>query len=190
MDVTDVGNGQNWLVGAVSSDTFDASVWYYNVDYEDYVQFYSNATMTFRDIQLSGQFAKTDYNSTVAYSTAFGAKVTTTIAGFNLLAAYNNISDNIIRFDTFYTSSWNIFASHSLGDSFKFEVASELFGISAQTSYTYYEFEQYSDTGYEVNLLLGYNISDHFSIETIYTNTDYGLGDDTNTFEAIITYKF
>ena len=191
-DLTDIGDGDNWTLGAVYSDTFNASVWYYNVDAGDYTQVYADAGYDFSAAKVAAQFVSTDYG-VGEDSTAFGIKASATVAGFSLMGAYNNVADNVTGFvgrDSLYTSSWNSFAANSMGDSFKFEVAKEFGSLSATASYAYYEYEQDNDEGHEIDLILGYGITDCISIDAIYTNTDYGVGEDTDALELIATYKF
>jgi len=189
-DLTD--DGDHWTVGASYSDAFDASIWYYNVDVANYTQVYADAGVEFSGVKLAGQFVSTDWDGTDT-STAFGAKVSTSVAGFDVMAAYNNIQDNPAGFvgrDSLYTSSWNTFASVVTGNSFKVEAAKEFGALSATASYAYYEYEVENDEGHEFDLILGYGITDRISVDAIYSNTDYGIGDDENALEFIATYKF
>jgi len=198
VNLTDIDDGNNWTVGAAYSDAFDASVWYYNVDAgiavsaDKYTQIYADAGVEFSGINLAAQFVNTDYD-TAEDSTAYGVKASTTVSGFDLMAAYNNISDNTTGYigrDSLYASSWNTFASNSVGDAFKVEAGTEFSGLSATASYAYYAYDQVNDEGSEIDVILGYGITDCISVDAIYSNTDYGLGDDINALELIATYKF
>ena len=191
-DLTDIGDGDNWTVGAAYSNAFDVSVWYYNVDAGNYTQVYADAGIKFSGVELAGQFASTDYE-VAEDSTVYGLKASASLAGFDLMAAYNNVADNVTGFvgrDTLYTSSWNTFTSNSVGNAFKVEAAGTFGGLSASASYAYYEYEQDNDEGQEIDVILGYSFTDCISVDAIYSNTDYGIGDDTNALEFIATYKF
>lgn len=192
IDLTDIGDGNNWTLGAAYSDAFDASIWYYNVDAFNYTQVYADAGMDFSGVKLAGQFIYTDWDSADS-STAVGLKASGSAAGFDLMAAYENVSDNTVGFvgrDSLYTSSWNTFTSNSVGNAFKIEAAKEFGGVSATASYAYYEYDQGNDEGHEIDVILGYGITDCISVDAIYSNTDYGTGDDINALELIATYKF
>ena len=198
IDLTDIGDGNNWTVGAAyDNKTISGSVWYYNVDAADYGQVYADAGYNFEVAKIAGQYIYTDYNAAEA-STAFGAKISGNFGGFGLMAAYNNVADNLTGYvgrDTLYTSSWNTFTSNVMGDSFKVEASGEFSGLTASASYAYYEYDQNAiagleDDGQEIDVILGYSFTNCFSADAIYTNTDYGEGDDTNALELIATYKF
>ena len=198
IELTDIGDGNNWTVGAAyDNKTISGSVWYYNVDAGDYGQVYADAGYNFEVAKIAGQYIYTDYNAAEA-STAFGAKVSGEFGGFGLMAAYNNVADNLTGYvgrDTLYTSSWNTFTSNAMGDSFKVEASGEFAGLTASASYAYYEYEQNAiagleDDGQEIDVILGYGFTKCISVDAIYSNTDYGEGDDTNALELIATYKF
>jgi hypothetical protein len=206
-------DGENWALGAAYSDAFDVSVWYYNVDAwktdgfagspytasEDYTQVYADAGYNFGPVALAGQYIDTDYD-TVDDSTAYGIKVSGSLAGFDLMAAYVNVDDNVVGYvdnDAIYTSMWNTLGSWSVGDSYKFEAATEFYGVSASAAYAYFEYDNMQkldpnyDEGSEFDLILGYGITDCISVDAIYTSTDYGEGEgDDQAMELIATYKF
>jgi hypothetical protein len=206
-------DGENWALGAAYSDAFDVSVWYYNVDAwktdgfagspytasEDYTQVYADAGYNFGPVALAGQYIDTDYD-TVDDSTAYGIKVSGSLAGFDLMAAYVNVDDNVVGYvdnDAIYTSMWNTLGSWSVGDSYKFEAATEFYGVSASAAYAYFEYDNMQaidpdyDEGSEFDLVLGYGITDCISVDAIYTSTDYGEGEgDDQAMELIATYKF
>lgn len=192
VDLTDIGDGNNWTVGAAYSDAFNASVWYYNVDAGNYTQVYADAGYDFSSAKVAAQYANTDYELGED-STMFGLKASATLGAFELMAAYNNVADNVTGFvgrDTLYTSSWNTFTSNSVGDAYKVEASTTFGTLSAAASYAYYEYEQDNDEGSEIDVILGYGITDCFSVDAIYSNTDYGMGDDENALELVATYKF
>jgi len=193
IDLTDINDGNNWTVGASYSDAFDASVWYYNVDAANYTQVYADAGIDFSGIKLAAQFVATDYE-VAEDSTAYGVKVSTSVAGFDLMAAYNNVADNAAGYvgrDSLYTSSWNTFTSNVGGNSYKAEVAKEIGSLSATASYAYYEYDQGNEEGSEIDIVLGYGFTDCFSVDAIFSSTEWGDGEDAiNALEVIATYKF
>jgi len=188
-------DGDNWIVGAAYSDGFDASLWYYNVDAADYTQVYADAGTSFSSIDVAAQFVSTDYG-VGEDSTAFGIKAATSVSGFDLMAAYNDVSDATsiaIGTDGFYTSSWNhVVAGNVIGSAYKFEAATEFSGISATASYAYYENTEIDDEGSEIDVIVGYGVTDSISIDAIYTSTEYIYGPDDadNAMEIIVTYNF
>ncbi len=200
INLTDIGDGNNWTLGAAyDNKTISGSVWYYNVDAGDYTQVYADAGYNFEVAKIEAQYVNTNYNNDIVDdSDAFGIKASATLSGFSLMAAYENISDNIVGYvgrDTLYTSSWNTFTSNAMGDSFKVEAGAEFAGLTASASYAYYEYEQNTivgleDEGHEIDVILGYNITDDIDINAVYSNTDYGIGDDTNALEIYANYKF
>lgn len=181
-------NGDNWALGAVYSDAFNASLWYYNVDAGNYTQVYADAGVTMAGVELAAQYAGTEYD-TLADSTAYGVKIATTVANFNLSAAYNHTEDNVAGFvgkDAMYTSSWNIFAATDLGDSFKVAASTEYAGVNIELSYADYE-----TAGEEFDLILGYAATKCISFDAVYTNTAYNeTMDNVNALELVATYKF
>jgi hypothetical protein len=199
IDLTDIDDGNNWTVGAAyDNKTLSGSIWYYNVDAgsavrpDKYAQIYVDAGYNFGSVQVAAQYANTDYD-TANDSDLFGVKIAGELAGFNLMAAYANISDNVAGYigrDGVYTSSWNTMTSNSMGDAYKVEAATEFSGLSATASYAYYEYEQGSDEGHEFDLILGYNFTDCIDANIVYSNTNYGEADDINALELVATYKF
>jgi len=185
-DLTDAGD--HWTVGAAYSDGFNASIWYYNVDAFDYTQVYADAGTTFSNVDVAAQFVSTDYG-TGADSTAFGLKAGATLGSFALSAAYNNNEDALVGYigrDSLYTSSWNSFAANDLGDSYKVAASTEFSGLSAELSYADYE-----TAGEELDLILGYGVTNCISVDAIYSNTAYDeVMDNVNALELIATYKF
>ncbi|SFZ98893.1 hypothetical protein MNB_SV-5-1084 [hydrothermal vent metagenome] len=113
------------------------------------------------------------------------------------MAAYVKIDDATAGYvgrDSLYTSSWNTLAL-STGDTFKVEAGTEFAGITASVSYAYYEYENYNTAttdvdGSEIDVILGYNITDAIDLNVVYTNTDYGVGSDVNALEVYANYKF
>jgi len=191
-DLTAQG-GDNWTVGAAyDNKTISGSIWYYNVDAGDYTQIYTDAGYNFEVAKIEAQYVNTNYGIAID-SDAFGIKASATLGGFSLMAAYENVSDNTVGFvgrDTLYTSSWNTFTSNSVGDAFKVEAGGEFAGLTASASYAYYEYENETTEGHEIDVILGYNITDSIDINAVYSNTDYGSGDDTNALEIYANYKF
>ncbi len=197
VNLTDIGDGNNWTVGVAYDDkAISGSVWYYNVDAANYTQVYTDAGYNFGSFKVSGQFASTDYNTGLD-STAFAGKVETTFSNITLMAAVSSISDRAAGFverDSFYTSSWNTFAStiaiaNDDTMSWKVGASTTYAGIDAELSYA-----GYSDEGSEFDLILGYNITNCTSVSAVYSMTDYDINTDTtdslNALELVVTYKF
>jgi len=198
LDLTDIDDGHNWTVGAAyDNKTISGSIWYYNVDaaaafYDNYTQVYADAGYNFEVAKIEAQYVHTNFNTAID-SDAFGVKVSATLGGFSLMAAYENVSDNVVGFvgrDTLYTSSWNTFTSNSVGNAFKVEAGGEFVGLTASASYAYYEYENTGTEGHEIDVILGYNITDSIDINTVYTNTDYGNDIDVNALEIYANFKF
>jgi len=195
IDLTDVNDGNNWTLGAAYDDkTMNASLWYYNVDASDYTQFYVDAGYDLGSAKVSAQYVLTDY-AHADDSKAFGLKASTSVAGYDLMLGYTNVQDNSAGFvgrDTLYASSWNTFASTVGGNSFKVEAAKEFDALSATASYAYYEYNQGTGTedGHEFDLILGYGVTDCISADVVYSNTDFGDGENINALEVVATYKF
>lgn len=187
--------GNNWTVGASYSNTFDASIWYYNVDHEDllndfysYTQVYADAGTSISGFDLAAQYVSTDYDSGLD-STTYSIKIGTKIADFDLEAAYVNTDDReagYIDDDSLYTTMWNSNAAEDIGDSWKVSVATEFAAISVSLAYADYE-----TIGDELNLILGYSVTDCISLDAIFSSTaDNELTDEDNALEFIATYKF
>ncbi|MCO4844477.1 MAG: hypothetical protein KC427_00505 [Sulfurovum sp.] len=190
------GEGDTWTVGASYSDAFDASVWYYNVDDGDsYTQVYGDAGVEVSGIKLAAQYVETDYDMAMMDdSTAYGVKAETTLAGFDLAAAYVKVEDNPVGFvdwDGLYTSMWMTPTSGSVGDNWMVSAATEFSGVSVSAAYGDFAYENDVESGSEFDLVLGYGITDCISLDAAYTITDYGNGDgDEQVMELIATYKF
>jgi len=186
-------DGDNWTVGASYSDAFDASVWYYNVDAVDYTQLYADAGVEVSAIKLAAQYVDTDYDTGLD-SSAYGVKAETTLAGFDLAAAYVNVDDRTagyVDWDGLYTSMWMTPTSLSVGDNWMVSAATEFSGLSVSAAYGDFEYENVgTEGGSEFDLILGYGLTDCISLDAAYTITDYGDGDDEQVMELIATYKF
>ena len=198
INLTDIDNGNNWTLGAAyDNKTISGSIWYYNVDafeafYDKYTQVYIDAGYNFSVAKIEAQYVNTNYDIETA-SNAYGAKASATLGAFSLMGAYVNVTDNTVGYvgrDTLYTSSWNTFTSNSVGDSFKAEASTEFAGLSASASYAYYEYENETTDGHEIDVILGYNITDTIDVNAVYSNTDFGTGNDTNALEVYANYKF
>ncbi len=194
-NLTDIGDGNNWTVGAAYDDkTISASVWYYNVDAFNYTQVYADAGYNFGSFNVAGQFASTDYGIG-ADSTAFAGKIETKISNFALMAAVSSVSDAAAGFverDNFYTSSWNVFASavavaNEDTLSWKVSASTELSGVSLETSYA-----GYGDDGSELDVIAAYDFSKCISMNAIFSSTTANAAnaDAVNALEFIATYKF
>lgn len=202
--LTDIDDGNNWTVSAAyDNKTISGSIWYYNIDagvaiaQDKYGQVYIDGGYDFGVAKIVAQYVNTNYNTdTIDDSNVFGVKGTATFGAFNLMAAYVNVSDNTAAWvgimDGLYTSSWNSTTGSSLGNNFKVEAGTEFAGITGSVSYAYYEYDQTADDeGSEIDVILGYNITDSIDINAVYTNTDWddGLGA-INALEVYANYKF
>jgi len=196
IDLTDIDDGNNYAFGAVyAADALSASVWYYNVDAgaavnpDKYTQVYVDAGYNFGTFNVAAQYVSTDYNTAVD-SDAYGIKIGATLAGFDLSAAYNDVSDNKAAFvgnSGMYTAQWNSAASlNDIGSSWKVAASTEFAGLSAAVSYADYE-----TAGEEFDVILGYGLTNCISLDAIYANTKYTEDEDaTNQLEFVATYKF
>jgi hypothetical protein len=184
--------GDNWAVGAVYSSGFDVSVWYYSVDNGGdygqnfgevtdtagvaYTQIYADAAYEISGVKLAAQYVMTDFDDAGEDSTTFGLKASTTFEGFDFVAAYTSITDRAtvsIGVDTLYTTSWNTFASTMMSDAYKVSVSKEYNGITATVSYADFDAaDDYNDDASELDVILGYSVTDNFSVNVVYTLTD------------------
>lgn len=182
--------GDNFTIGASYNDTFSANVWYYNVDAGNYTEVYADVGYIYSGIKVEGQIVSTDYDDEGEDSTVYGIKVSGSFSNINLSASYNSVNDReagIVEIDSLYTSSWNIYASQIVADSYRIEAATEFAGISATASYADY------DIANEVNVILNYGFNNNFSMDAIYTSTEYDTVSDDgaeDALELIATYKF
>ena len=207
INLTDIDDGNNWTVSAAyDNKTISGSIWYYNIDAgaavapDKYGQVYVDGGYDFGVAKIVAQYVNTNYNTdTIEDSNVYGVKGTATFGSFNLMAAYVNVSDNVAGWvgvmDGLYTSSWNSATGGSMGNNFKVEAGTEVAGLTASVSYAYYEYDQNAiadteDDGQEIDVIVGYSITDSIDANVVYTNTDYGMGDDTNALEIYANYKF
>jgi hypothetical protein len=178
----------NYAFGVAYSDAVDANLWFYNVDALAYTQVYTDVSKDLNGVTLSGQAIKTNYDVGVD-STAYGLKVGTALSGLDVAIAYNHVEDRVtgmVGVDSIYTSSWNNFGSQDIGDSWKVEASKEISGVSSSISYADYETQ-----GNELDVILGYTVSDTTSVDAIFTNTKTTEnGDANNALELIATYNF
>ena len=178
----------NYAFGIGYSDVVDANLWYYNVDALAYTQVYADISKDLNGVTLSGQGVSTKYDAGDD-SLVYGLKVGTALSGADISIAYNHVEDRVagmVGVDSMYTSSWNNFASQDIGDSWKVEASKEISGVSSSISYADYE-----TNGNELDLILGYAVSDTTSVDAIFTNTKYTEnGDADNALELIATYNF
>lgn len=186
-------DGDNWTAGAsYAGEAFSASAWYYNVDALAYTQVYADASTKLAGIEVAAQYAGTDWDG-MDDSDAFGIKASTEVSGVSLMGAYNNVSDNVagyVGWNGLYTNSWNTTVANSVGNAFKVEAATEFSDLSLTASYAYYEYDNALEEGHEFDLIAGYALTDCISLDAIYSNTDYGDGENINQLEFIATYKF
>ncbi len=193
-------DGDNYTIGAAYDDkTISGSVWYYNIDAGqaaglDYTQVYADLGYDFGTFKLEGQYVDTSYDA-MEDATAFGIMASTSVAEFDLSAAYVNLSDNgtgFVGWNNLYTNQWNTtVANQYLGDdidSFKVAAATTIMDIAAEVSYA-----DYDNDSYEFDVVLGYDFTDAIDAGIVYTNTQSTVWDpntDVNQLEVYANYKF
>lgn len=182
-------NGTNRAYGAMYAvDGYTANAWFYDIEHSSYEQTYVDATKTFGNIEASAQYASTDYETGLD-STAYGIKATTNVAGIDVTVAASDVDDKAAGYvggDSIYTSSWNYFASDTVGSATKISASKEIAGISTEVSYANYEGDDK-----ELDIILGYSLNDKVSIDAIYTDTNYNnTTADESALEVIATYSF
>jgi len=183
-------DGDNFTFGASYNDAFSANIWYYNIDAGNYTEIYADAGYTYSKIKVEGQVVSTNYADEGKDSTVYGIKASGSFSNINLSAAYTSVNDReagMVEIDSLYTSSWNTFASNIISDSYKIEAGTEFAGISAVASYADY------DLANEVDVILNYAFNNDFSMDAIYTSTEYDTTTNDgaeNALEVIATYKF
>jgi len=210
VNLVDIDSGDNYTVGAVyGADALKLSAWYYNVDSgavastitggvaDKYTAIYADAGYDFGSFNVSGQIISTDYN-TAKDGLAYALKAGTEFSGVNLTAAISNTTDNKAGFvgrDSVYTSSWNYFASNAAELnkdtlSWKVGASTELAGANLKASYA-----GYGDEGSELDVIVGYDVTDAVNLGVVYSLTDSDVNTDiqkdaTNQVELFATYKF
>lgn len=185
-------DGDNYTVGAAYDDkTISGSVWYYNVDHGDYTQVYADLGYDFGMFKLEGQYVDTDADID---SSAFGVMASTSVAGFDLSAAYNNLSDGATPYaswNALYTNQWNSTVADQWMagdiDAFKVAAATTVMDIAAEVSYA-----DYDNDRSETNVILGYEFTDAIDAGIVYSNTQAYYTDDeeVNQLEVYANYKF
>jgi len=199
IDISNDLEDHNWALGAAyDNKTISASAWYYNVDAAKYTQIYVDGGYDFTVAKINAQYVNTAWDF-MDDSNAYGAKVSATFGMFSVMGAYDYIADSVVGYvgrDGLYTSSWNTLAL-SQGHTAKIEAAVKYSGLTASLSYAYYEYEQYNTPtvdvdGNEIDVILGYNITDTIDVNVVYTNTtaDYTNFDAVNALEVYANYKF
>ncbi len=185
-------DGDNWTVGATYTNGITANVWYYNIDTAGYTQVYADAGYTFSGITLEGQYVTTSFDAGTDTS-AFGAKISTTLAGVDLSAAYNKFIDGntgYVGWNGLYTNSWNTTIANQYDgadlDAFKVEASTTIAGINALVSYSDF------DKGHELNVIAGYDVTEAIDISVIYSDTQFNevAGTSTDVVEFYANYKF
>jgi len=187
-------NGDNWTIGATYNDNITANIWYYNIDTANYTQMYADAGYTFSGITIEGQYVTTSFDAGFGTdSSAFGAKISTTLVGIDLSAAYNRFIDGntgYVGWNGLYTNSWNTTIANQYNgedlDAFKIEASTTIAGINALVSYADF------DNGHELNVIVGYDITKAIDISLIYSNTQSNTvnATDTGVLEFYANYKF
>lgn len=186
--------GDNFAFGGAYDDkALSGSIWFYNVDAGDYTQVYADLGYDFGEAKVEGQFVNTDFD-TGDDATAFGAKVSTSLSGVELSAAYNRLADNgtaYIGWNNLYTNSWNssVADQWTPGDINAFKVAASKTynALSAEVSYG-----DYDNDRYETDVILGYELTKSVDLGMVYSNTQSAAtGDNSvNQFELYAIYKF
>ncbi len=147
--------------------------------------------------KVAGQYVDTSYDTAgVEDATAFGIMASTSVAGFDLMAAYNRLTDNAtgyVGWNGLYTNMWNLtvadqFTNDDL-DAFKVGAATTVMNVAVDVSYADW------DNGSEFDVILGYDFTDAIDAGIVYTNTeanyiDGAVSDDVNQFELYANYKF
>jgi hypothetical protein len=188
-------DGDNYTIGAAYDDkTISGSVWYYNIDdveKGDYSQVYADLGYDFGTFKLEGQYVDSD---AAVDTSAFGIMASTSVAGFDLSAAYNNLSDGTtpyVGWNSLYTNQWNSSVADQWNgdiDAFKVAAATTIMDISAEVSYA-----DYDNDSYELDVILGYDFTDAIDAGIVYTNTQSTVWDpntDVNQLEVYANYKF
>lgn len=185
--------GDNWTISAAyAGEAFSASAWYYDVEAAGYSQVYVDASTKLAGIDVAAQYVNSDVDGGFD-SDAFGIMASTEISDISLTGTYNYVDDNptpYVGWNALYSNSWNTSVADSVGNNFKIEAATEFSGLSATASYAYYEYDNAAEDGHEFDLILGYGLTNCISLDAIYSNTDYGDGENINQLELIATYKF
>jgi len=195
-------DGDNWTIGAsYDNKTINGSIWYYNIDAGedfglDFTQFYVDLGYNFGSFKLDGQYVSSDFNAPFEDTSAWGIMASTSISGFDLSAAYVNLSDGntpFVGWNSLYTNQWNTtVANQSLMgediDSWKIAAATTIWDIATEVSYA-----DYDNDSYEFDVVLGYDFTDTIDAGIVYTNTQSTVWDpdnDVNQLEVYANYKF
>ncbi len=184
-------DGDNYALGAAYDDkTISGSVWYYDIGAGNYTQVYADLGYDFGSFKVEGQYVSTD---AATDTSAFGIKGSTSIAGFDLSAAYTRLTDGntaYVSWNNLYTNQWNLTVADQYNgedlDAFKVSAATTFMDISAELSYADY------DQGNETDLILGYDFTDAIDAGVVYTNTKANAtgADAVNQLEVYANYKF
>ncbi len=186
--------GDNWTVGATYDNSITANIWYYNIEHGNYTQVYADAGYTFGGFKIEGQYVTTMFDTGFGTdSSVFGAKVSTSVIGVDLSAAYNKFIDGntaYLGWNGLYTNSWNTTVANQYNsadlDAFKVEASTTIAGINALVSYADF------DNGHELNVIAGYDITNAVDVSLIYSDTQYNAVNATSTgvLEFYANYKF
>ena len=185
-------DGDNYTIGAAYDDkTISGSVWYYDIEAGDYSQVYVDLGYDFGTFKVEGQYIDTD---AAIDTSAFGIMASTTVAGFDLSAAYNNLSDGAtpyVGWNSLYTNQWNTSVADQYAgdiDASKVAAATTIMDVSAELSYA-----DYDNDRSELDLVIGYDITDTIDTGIVYTNTQstvWDVNNDVNQLEVYANYKF
>ncbi|WP_373028759.1 OprD family outer membrane porin [Sulfurovum sp.] len=187
-------DGDNYTIGASYDDkTISGSVWYYDVEVADYTQVYADLGYDFGSFKLAAQYVDTS-NDTVGIEdgTAYGIMASTSVVGFDLSAAYNNLdgTTGYVGWNGLYTNQWNSTVADQVPvgesiDAFKVAASTTVMGVAAEVSYADYD----NDLD-ELNVILGYDITDKIDAGVVYADTDTVLIGDNSQVEIYANYKF
>lgn len=196
-------DGDNFAFGAAYDDkTISGSIWYYSIDAfgpffpdaDKYTQVYADLGYDFGSFKVAGQYVDTNWDL-LDDSTAFGIMASTSVAGFDLSAAYNNISDNGVGFvgwNGLYTNQWNTTVANQYDgediDAWKIAASTTIMGVAAEVSYSDFDHDLS-----ELDVILGYDFTDAIDAGIVYTNTQSFVWDpttDVNQLELYVNYKF
>jgi len=198
-------DGDNFAFGAAyDNKTLSGSLWYYNIDAfgaffpegDKYTQIYADLGYDFGSFKVAAQYVDTNFDF-YDDSTAFGIMASTTLAGIDLMAAYNNISDNgvgYVGWNGLYTNQWNLTVADQWDgedlDAWKVGASTTIMDVSVDLSYADW------DKGSEADLILGYDFTEAIDAGLVYTITENNLvsTDDNyinaDQFEFYVNYKF
>jgi len=134
-------------------------------------------------------------------TTAFGAKVSTTVSDINLMAAYSNVDDGYTGMfqvggstSALYTNTvLNQLAANTLEmDADKFVVSASMAALGGNIAAVYaYTDSAVTDTTNELDLVYSTNLTDDLSLTAAYVYADAdALNDSVDVVRVVANYKF